>query len=54
MNKVIRIVKEKNLNIISKKWELDCEYVISVRKNEADIIFTIFKNLYKVDIKIIE
>ena len=54
MNKVMRIVKEKNLNIISQKLELDCEYVISVRKNEADTIFTIFNNLYKVDIKIIE
>jgi uncharacterized YigZ family protein len=51
MNKVIRIVKEKQLNITSQKLELDCQYIISVRKSEADSIFQIFTNLYKVEIK---
>jgi uncharacterized YigZ family protein len=51
MNKVMRIVKEKQLNIISQKLELDCQYIISVRKSEAGLIFEIFTNLYKVTIK---
>ncbi|MDG1528640.1 MAG: YigZ family protein [Polaribacter sp.] len=51
MNKVMRIVKEKQLNITSQKLELDCQYIISVRKSEADSIFQIFTNLYKVEIK---
>lgn len=50
MNKVMRIVKEKNINIINQKLELDCEYVISIRKKEAQTIFEIFDTLYKVDI----
>jgi putative IMPACT (imprinted ancient) family translation regulator len=51
MNKVQRIIKEKQLKIINQKLELDCEYVISVRKKEANQIFEIFTNLYKVEIK---
>jgi uncharacterized YigZ family protein len=54
MNKVMRIVKEKNLTIVSQKLELDCKYVISIRKKEAQVIFEIFDNLYKVDIKTLE
>lgn len=51
MNKVMRIVKEKQLNIVFQKLELDCQYIISVRKSEADSVFEIFSNLYKVAIK---
>lgn len=51
MNKVQRIIKEKQLKIINQKLELDCEYVISVRKKEASQIFEIFTNLYKVEVK---
>ena len=48
MNKVQRIIKEKQLRIIKQKLELDCEYVISVRKKDSEAIFQIFENLYKV------
>jgi uncharacterized YigZ family protein len=51
INAVQRIIKEKNINIINQKLEMDCEYVISVRKKEADAIFSIFDTLYKVSIK---
>ena len=54
MNAVQRIIKEKNLEIIHQKLELACEYVISIRKKEAPLIFDIFNNLYKVDIKELE
>ena len=54
MNKVMRIVKEKNLTIVSQKLEMDCEYVISIRKKDARAIFDVFDNLYKVDIKTLE
>lgn len=50
MNKVIRILKEKNINLVHQKMELACEYVISIRKKESKAIFDIFNNLYKVDI----
>ncbi len=51
MNKVQRIIKERNLDIINQKLELDCEYTISVRKKEAESIFEVFDNLFKVEIK---
>lgn len=51
MNKVQRIIKERNLDIINQKLELDCEYTISVRKKEAESIFEVFDNLFKVEIR---
>ncbi|GFD76526.1 hypothetical protein KUL113_59460 [Tenacibaculum sp. KUL113] len=54
MNKVQRIIKERNLDIINQKLELDCEYTISVRKKEAESIFEIFNNLFKVEIKLVD
>ncbi|WP_405605662.1 IMPACT family protein [Polaribacter sp. Asnod1-A03] len=51
MNSVQRIIKEKNIDIINQKLEMNCEYIISVRKKDATSIFNIFDNLYKVDIK---
>jgi len=51
MNTVMRIVKEEHLNITNQKLELGCEYTISVRKKEANRIFELFKNTYKVSIK---
>lgn len=51
MNKVQRIIKEKNLTIASQKMELDCEFVIAVRKKEAEAIFEIFDALFKVEVK---
>lgn len=54
MNKVMRVIKEKNISIISQNLELECEYIISVRKKEAANIYTIFESMYKVDIHTLE
>lgn len=35
MNKVMRIIKENNVTIISQKMELKCEFEVSIRKKEA-------------------
>ena len=51
MNTVMRVIKEKSLNIMNQKLEMDCKITISVRKNEAESIFKIFKNLYEIDLK---
>ena len=51
MNTVMRIIKEKSLNIINQKLELNCQITLSIRKNEADFIFKIFNNLYEIRIK---
>ncbi|WP_299890520.1 YigZ family protein [uncultured Lacinutrix sp.] len=51
MNKVMRVIKEKNLNIINQKLELNCQITISVRKKDAKTIQEIFESIYKVAIK---
>jgi uncharacterized YigZ family protein len=53
MNAVQRIIKEKGLDIIKQKLELNCEYIISVRKKESDAIFKIFNSLYKLEISVL-
>jgi uncharacterized YigZ family protein len=35
MNKVMRIIKEKNLQITSQKMEMDCEIEIAIRKKKC-------------------
>ena len=35
MNKVMRIIKENNVAIVSQKMELKCEFEISIRKKES-------------------
>jgi uncharacterized YigZ family protein len=51
MNKVMRIIKEKNLKIIEQKLELSCEITISVRLKKSKLVYDLFKNLYEVNIK---
>ncbi|WMI67623.1 YigZ family protein [Mangrovimonas sp. YM274] len=51
MNKVMRIIKEKDLKIVNQKLEMDCEITISVRLKNAEEIFKIFDSLYEIDIK---
>lgn len=50
MNKVMRIIKEKNLTIVSQKMEMDCEIVISTRKKNASTVLEAFTNLYEIKI----
>lgn len=51
MNKVMRIIKEKNLNIVAQKMEESCQIEISTRKKNAEMIFDIFSNLFEVEIQ---
>jgi len=51
MNKVMRIIKEKQLKIINQELELNCEIIISVRKNDELSIFEIFNQLFEIKIK---
>ena len=51
MNIVMRIINEENIYVVNRIMELDCIFEISVRKKDAERIFTIFNNTYKVLIK---
>ena len=53
MNKVMRVIKEKNLNIIDQKMEMSCQIQIATRKKNAEMIFDIFSNLFEIDIKLL-
>ncbi|MEC4050693.1 YigZ family protein [Flavobacterium sp. SUN046] len=53
MNKVMRVIKEKNLNIIAQKMEMSCQIEIATRKKNAETIFDIFSNLFEIDIKLL-
>lgn len=50
MNKVMRIIKEKNLTIVAQKMELDCEIIVATRKKNAQIVWDTFENLYEVQL----
>jgi uncharacterized YigZ family protein len=54
MNKVMRIIKEKNLDIVSQKMEMSCEIIIKTRKKNTELIFDIFNSLFEIKLKIIE
>jgi uncharacterized YigZ family protein len=50
MNKVMRIIKEKNLNVTNHILELDCKIYISVRKKDAQMVYEAFDIIYEVEI----
>lgn len=51
MNKVMRVVKEKNLEIVNQKMEMSCEIEIVTRKKNAKMIFDIFNSMFEIEIK---
>ncbi len=54
MNKVMRVIKEKNLILISQKLEENCQIEIATRKKNAEVVFDIFNSLFEIDIKLKE
>ncbi len=51
MNKVMRLIKEKNINLINQKMEMQCDFLISVRKNDGSQLKNAFEDLRCVKIK---
>ena len=51
MNKVMRVIKEKNLDIINQKMAESCQIEIATRKKNAENIVDIFNNLFEIDIQ---
>lgn len=50
MSKVMRILKENQIEILNQTLELDCLLEISVRKGNASKIFELFNQFYGVEI----
>ncbi|SNR51831.1 uncharacterized protein, YigZ family [Lutibacter agarilyticus] len=51
MNKVMRIVKEQSLILLDQKMELNCDFLIAVRKKNAAKIHQLFLDLRCLKIK---
>lgn len=51
MNKVMRIIKEKKLEMISQQMDESCQIEIATRKKNAELIFDIFISLFEIEIK---
>ena len=58
MNKVMRVIKEKKLDITSQEMEINEEtnlpigkIVVKTRKKNAEIVFDTFNSLFEIDIK---
>ena len=51
LNKVMRIIKEKNIRIGTQNMDLKCEMEIVVRKSEAESVRELFDRLYGIEIK---
>lgn len=51
MDKVMRTIKQYQLEIVSQKMGMDCSIVISVRKQEADRIGELFSLMHPLKVK---
>ena len=54
MNKVMRVIKEKNLSIIAQKMEMNCKIEIATRKKNANMIYDIFSSMFEIEIQIMD
>lgn len=51
MNKIMRLIKERSINIIDQEMQMQCNFEISVRKKDAERIKIAFEDLRCVKIK---
>ena len=51
INKVMRVIKEKNIAIVSQKMEMSCEIEIVTRKKNAETIYDIFNSMFGIEVK---
>ena len=51
MNKVMRVIKEKNINVVNQTLELDCLIEISCRLSQKDEVYNAFDQIFEVEIK---
>lgn len=51
MNQVMRIIKEKNINIVNQTLELDCLIEVSCRLTQSEEVFNAFHQIFEVKIK---
>ncbi|SIS65651.1 uncharacterized protein, YigZ family [Zobellia uliginosa] len=50
MDMVMRVIKQKNLQIVSQQMEMQCELILSVRKQDVAQVKEIFVGIYGVEL----
>jgi putative IMPACT (imprinted ancient) family translation regulator len=45
MNKIMRIIKKESISIVSQTMELECNYVLSVRKKDVEKTKGLFEHI---------
>ncbi len=50
MNNVMRVIKEKNLNIVNQTMQMSCEIELSIRQSEYELAIRAFEPYYEVKI----
>ncbi len=50
MNRVMRIIKEKNVQIVTQKMEENCQIEIATSQNKSNIVLDSFDDLFEVQI----
>ena len=51
MNEVMRLVKDKSLEVINQDFQIDCKLTFSIRKSQADEVVAAFKKNHELTIK---
>lgn len=51
MSHVMRVIKDKNFNLLHQEMEMDCRITISTRKSESDQVIPAFEPYYEVRVK---
>lgn len=54
MNTVMQLIKKKNVTIVNQHLELECEYLLSIRKKNAASVLKAFDKMYKVSLEKLE
>ena len=51
MNEVMRLVKDKSLEVVNQDFQIDCKLIFAIRKSQADAIVAAFKKNHELTIK---
>lgn len=46
LNKVMRLIKDHDVNIVEQKMELNCLFSLSIRQKEASKVIAVFEEVY--------
>tara|TARA_B100000900_G_C20534698_1_gene697852 strand:+ start:138 stop:752 length:615 start_codon:yes stop_codon:yes gene_type:complete len=50
MNEVMRLVKDKSLEVINQDFQINCKITFAIRKSQADVVVAAFKNNHELTI----